>query len=168
MTESGRGAGDAAPSTDPVSAYWDAVLDDMAATAAEFEDRGWRTLTLRPGDVTPVADGDGDRYGFDVLLPDDEFAELLAVVDGASFEASDVYATVAEGTTFLLVTMRDDGAETAVLFPLYYARGDDSVADLKSRAEETGTVSTRLRRLEYDRVVTFEHDEPALFFPDGE
>lgn len=168
MTRDGHDADGATSPMDPVSAYWDAVIDDMGATAMEFEERGWQTLTLRPGDVTPIADADSDRYGFDVLLPDDEFEELLDVIDGSSFEAYDVYATVAEETTFLLVAMQDERTETAVLFPLYYAQQDDSAAALESHAEETGAVSTRLRRLEYDRIVTFEHDEPALFFPDEE
>lgn len=166
MTEDGPDADDGATMTDPVSAHWDAVIDDMAARATEFQDRGWRTLTLRPGDVTPIAGEDVDRPGFDVLLPDDEFDELLAVVDGAAFDAYDVYATVAEGTAFLLVVMRDERTETAVLFPLYYGLGDDSIDALESHADATGTVSTRLRRLEYDRIVTFEHDEPELFFRD--
>lgn len=156
-----------AATADPVATHWEAVRSDLTATAAEFEDRGWETLALEPGDVAALAGEDVDRPGFDVLVPDDEFENLLAVVEGATFDASDVYATEAGDTVFLLVAMRDDDGETAVLFPLYYRRGGDSVEALRDHAEETGTVRTLLRPLQRDRVVTFEHDEPALFFPDG-
>lgn len=166
--EDADGTDGTAAMTDPVRAHWEDVLSDTAATAAEFEERGWEALTLRPGDVTALAGEDVDRPGFDVLLPDDEFEDLLATVEDATFDAYDVYATVAEGTAFLLVVMQDAERETAVLFPVYYRRDGDSVEELREHAEETGTVRTLLRRLRRDRVVTFEHDDPELFFPDGE
>lgn len=158
----------AAAATDPVAAHWDAVIEDVEATAVDLEDAGWKTLALRPGDVTPLAGEDVDRPRFDVLLPDDEFEELLAVVEDRSFEASDVYANVAEGTAFLLVVMRDEAAEAAILFPVYYGLGEEAVETLEERAAETGTVRTRLRRLQRDRAVTFAHDDPDLFFPGSE
>lgn len=149
-----------------VGAYWDRVIEDMEATADQFEERGWDALTLRPGDVTPVVGDDVDVAGFDVLLPDDEWHGLLDVVENATLDECDVYSTSVENTSFCVVAMQDLTAETAVLFPIYFDRNGDDATALREHAESTGSVRARLRRLQQDRLVTFELAEPALVFPD--
>ncbi|ERH00280.1 MAG: hypothetical protein J07HQX50_01440, partial [Haloquadratum sp. J07HQX50] len=58
------------------STHWDNILADVTATATEYDENGWESLTLRPGHVTPLAGEPDGRWGFDVLLPDDEFTQL--------------------------------------------------------------------------------------------
>lgn len=156
---------DGASPSGPVASFWPNLLEDMAATAAEYAESNWEPLQLHPGDVTPVTGDAVEHVGFDVLLPDDEFEALTGVIDdGASFDAFDVYTTTVGGVVFLLVAMEDPTTETAVLFPLYYRPGEDGLAEVREHAEETGAVQTHLRRLAEDRYVTFTLDEPSLVF----
>jgi hypothetical protein len=82
-------------------AFWDEVVDDMEATAAEYEEAGWDALLLHPGDVTPVvytddegADGEPDVELADADVevdPDDGASEVRPPdADGDSVDVSDV------------------------------------------------------------------------------
>ncbi|WP_246022907.1 DUF7529 family protein [Halosimplex halophilum] len=145
-----------------VREHWEDLIGDMEATAAEFEDAGWETLQLHPGDVTAVT---GDRWGFDVLVPDDEFERLREWVDAGDFDEHDVYR-VESGIHFALVVLKDEGGERAVCCPLYY--DDAAVEGLGEVAAGEGRVYTHVRNLA-EEYVTFSHEEPELFFPaDGD
>lgn len=133
-------------------------MDDVAATADEFRDRGWDVLELHPGDVTVVS---RERRGFDVLVPDDEFERLEEWVADYEFDDHDVYRATTE-LVFVLVVARDDDRRRAVCCPLYHAPGD--VGDLQALAEQEGRLYTHVRRLS-EAYVTLVHEEPSLFFP---
>ncbi|WP_235853483.1 DUF7529 family protein [Halosimplex salinum] len=142
-----------------VREHWDDLVGDMEATAAEFEAAGWETLELHPGDVTAVT---GERWGFDVLVPDDEFDRLREWVDGGSFDEHDVYR-VESGIVFALVVLKDDDDERAVCCPLYY--DDAAVEGLGELAAREGRIYTHVRTLS-EEDVTFTHEDPSLFFPE--
>jgi len=164
MTEDDATGGPALAGFDAASAvreHWDDLVGDMEATAAEFEDAGWDALQLHPGDVTAVT---GDRWGFDVLVPDDEFEQLHEWVDDGAFDEHDVYR-VESGIVFALVVLRDEADERAVCCPLYY--DDATVKGLCDLAGQQGRVFTHVRNLA-EEYVTFTHEEPSLFFPDEE
>ena len=144
-----------------VREHWDDLVGDMEATAAEFEASGWDVLQLHPGDVTAVT---GDRWGFDVLVPDDEFERLRDWVDAGTFGEHDVYR-VESGIVFALVVLRDESDERTVCCPLYY--DDAAVEGLGELADRQGHVYTHVRNLA-EEYVTFTHEEPSLFFPDDE
>lgn len=141
--------------------HWDDMLDDMAATAAEFREAGWEVLELHPGDVTVVTQR---QRGFDVLLPDDEFEDLRAWVEADEFPDHDVYRAEA-GIVFLLLVLKDPDAERAICCPLYY--DDDGEETLRSLAAEDGQLWTHLRRLS-DEYVHVSHERPAPFFGEAE
>ncbi|QLH83187.1 DUF7529 family protein [Halosimplex pelagicum] len=162
MTDEDAAGGPAFAGTGAASAvreHWEDLIGDMDATAAEFEEAGWETLRLHPGDVTAVT---GDRWGFDVLVPDDEFERLREWVEAGAFDEHDVYR-VESGIQFALVVLKDDDGERAVCCPLYY--DDAAVEGLGELAERRGRVETHVRNLA-EEYVTFTHDEPDLFFPD--
>jgi hypothetical protein len=147
--------------------HWDAVVGDMEATAAEYREDGWDVLELHPGDVTPVdADGPDDRWGFDVLVPDDEFAAVERRVGeaDAAFDACEVLHATGDGVVFLVVAMLDREREAAVVFPAYYA--PEEAADVFRTARREGEMRTHLRTLEPDAVVTFTQSDPSLFIPE--
>ena len=144
-----------------VREHWDDLVGDMEATAAEFEAADWDVLQLHPGDVTAVT---GDRWGFDVLVPDDEFDQLHEWVHDGAFDEHDVYR-VESGIVFALVVLKDEADERAVCCPLYY--DDAAVEGLGELADQQGRVFTHVRNLA-EEYVTFTHEEPSLFFPDEE
>lgn len=143
--------------------WWDALLEDMAASAAEYEDRGWAAIQLHTADVTLLAGEHDDRIGLSVLVPDDEFAVLERALDDGTVESCDVYRTEPEGyVAFLLAVETDE--RTAVLCPGYYALGDDAVESLFAAAESAGELRVYLRRLD-ETSVTVTIDDPALLAP---
>lgn len=142
---------------------WDRVVADMEATAAEYEEAGWDTLQLHPGDVAVL--GEDDRGpGFDVVIPDPEYADLADVfASGAAVDETTVYRASLSGVTYLVVVLQHaDG--TAVLVPLYYRIGDGDVEAAFRRADAGEEFRLRLRTLTGDQVVVG-HDEYELFAP---
>ena len=145
-------------------ANWDAVVADMEATAAEYEDEGWETLQIHPGDVAVLDGEDGRGPGFDVVVPDPEFEALAEIFEsGTDVEETAVFRASVESMTYLvLVLQHADG--TAVLVPAYYRVGDPGVEAAFRRAEATGEFRTRLRTLTHDQIVV-SHEDPSLFAP---
>jgi len=150
--------------------HWDAVVADLEATAAEYAEAGWETLQIHPGDVAVLEGADGPGPGFDVLVPDPEFADLAAVFEaGGEVDETTVYRASVESMTYLVVVLQHTGG-TAVLVPVYYRVGDGTVEAAVRRARETGEWLTRLRTLTDDEIVVG-HGDPDLFAPetaDGE
>lgn len=142
-----------------VADRWDDVLADARATAAEYREDGWDVLELHPGDVTPLTD---DPVGFDVLVPDNEYADLRTTVDGVDFDRTSVYRAEDGGVRFYVTV--PEAAETgqAVVVPTFLVL--DDLPALRQCAEEAGTMYTHVRTLAADERVTFRHDDPDPFF----
>lgn len=157
--------GAVAPDTEAVQHRWEQVMADMEATADDYRERGWTVLELHPGDVAALGPDQADRWGLDLLLPDDEFGELETWVAGGAdrFDTCEVLRGSSGGLLFLVVAMLDDGAERAVLFPAYYdvARAEDML----EAAETADELPAHLRPLTNEPVVTFTIDDPELAFP---
>lgn len=141
---------------------WQAVIEDMAATADAYRDRGWNTLELHPGDSVLV---DSEyRTGLDVVLPGPEYEDLEALADDASFTDVDVFRAEGDGMLYLLVVEKDPADETAVFVPAYY---DPSGSQPKlENIQEAGELRLFCRRLN-DDYVEFVHDNPAPFLPEA-
>lgn len=143
------------------------LLEDMAASAAEYEQRGWTTLGIHTADVTVLSGEYGDRVGLSVLAPDDEFADLESMLaDGVDgFEA---YRTTAMGYVALLVVLEDAARERAVLVPAYYSREDDDAETLFGRALDEGELTLYLRNLAEEYVEVSLSDPRPLAPPDAD
>lgn len=146
--------------------WWDTLVEDMDARAAEYESDGWETVTLHTADVTALEGRHDDRVGLSVLVPDDEFDELERVLGAETVESTDVYRTRVQGYVAFLLAVETDG-ETAILCPGYYALSDDSVDETFDLAEEAGRLTVYLRRLD-ETAVELAIDDPALLAPPEE
>lgn len=148
---------------------WEAVVNDMDATAAEYESRGWETLTLHPGDVVPLPpahDPDiSDQRGFDVVLPGAEFEALESFVADATFDDYEAYRGETGTVVLLLVAVRAPAAERVVLYPLYY--DVEQAAEMLDAGDAADHLETYLRRLDREREVVFGHEDPEPLFPPG-
>lgn len=149
--------------------HWEAVVGDMEATAGEYRDRGWDVVAVHSGDVATL-DGSGpsERWGLDVLAPDDEFDEVERLVDeeGRAFGACEVFRAEAGGVVYLVVALLDEDGEVAVVFPAYYDPARPEAEGMLARAREAGEMRTHVRPLDERLVVTFTQGDPELFAPE--
>lgn len=137
-------------------------MEDAEATAAEYNENGFRTLLIHTGDATPLTD---TPFGLDVLAPGDEFEALEELVEEVTFDTSHVYRTEEAGARFLIVVVEGtdaDGGDVAVIVPSYLDIA--SSEPLEERATEAGVMYTHVRPLSDDSRVTFTHEDPDLFF----
>lgn len=155
---------------DGVMEFWEEVMADMEATAAEYRESGWETDKLHPGNVTPLPAGataDGEfadgRTGLDVLVPGEEFERVEELVESGSFDGYDVFRAQQAGVVFLVVAMRDEAAGRAVVFPLYYRI--DEARETLARVAERGKMRTWVRPLDDERRVVFVQESPDGLLP---
>lgn len=156
-----RPAGEA-PSNVDAADGWQAVVADMEATAAEFDDRGWTTLQLHPGDSVLV-DSEA-RTGLDVVLPGPEYEDLERLLADRSFTEVEVFRAEDGGMVYLLVVEQDLQTETAVFVPAYY---DPAGSQKKLETIQTSGVLRLFCRRLNDDYVEFRHDDPEPFLPVG-
>jgi hypothetical protein len=148
---------------------WEAVLDDMEATAADYRDEGWTVVELHPGDVTPLPPAmggealDDDRVGLDVLVPDNEFETVEREAEDATFDSYDAYRAQAGSVVFAVVAVEATASELAVLVPLYYRAAD--AKEMARRALDRGRLDLFVRPLADDRRVVFSQEQPELILP---
>ncbi|WP_152039812.1 DUF7529 family protein [Salinigranum salinum] len=150
---------------------WEAVLDDMEATAADYRDEGWTVVELHPGDVTPLPPATGgdaladDRVGLDVLVPDNEFETVEREAEDATFDSYDAYRAQAGSVVFAVVAVEATASELAVLVPLYYRAAD--AREMTRRTLERGRIDLFVRPLADDRRVVFSQERPELILPES-
>lgn len=144
-----------------VAERWRELVDDAEATVAEYEQDGWETFLVHPGDVTPIT---GDPFGLDLLAPGNEFDALQELVSEVDFHTSHVYHSEEGGVRFLVVVVEGtkNATDVAVVLPAYLAA--DQTGELKAQATEAGVIYTHVRPLSDDARVTFTHEDPDLFF----
>jgi hypothetical protein len=145
--------------------YWEAVLEDLEATIADYTDKGWTVFEVHPGDVTPVAgESPGEPCGLDVLVPSNELEDLQAMAEGADFDAFDVYRQTKGDVVLLIVAIKSSGSGQAILYPAYY--DVDEAREMLQSAAERGRIDSYFRNLADDEGAVFAHGNPALFRPD--
>lgn len=149
--------------------WWEMLIEDMDAHAADYEEDGWDTLRLHPGDVTALGGEYGDQVGLDVLVPDDEFAELESALEDGGIDGYEVYRSTVDGSVALLLVLEDRERERAVFVPAYYSLGDDDVDRLFEQARATGELELFVRELSGTQVALSLADPDLLAPPeDGE
>jgi hypothetical protein len=154
------------PGTDDTEMeWWDALLADMRAEAAAYEEEGWETLQLHPGDVT-ARDGSVEDLGLDVLVPDNEFERAESVLS-RGVERYDVLRSTAGHYVALLLVVEVAERDTVVFIPAYYSGRDDAAGTLLRKATDAGELTLIVRTLTDDRV-ELTLDRPELLVPDGD
>lgn len=149
---------------DRVASHWDAVVEDMAATADEYREAGAEVVELHPGDVVPRP----DLGGFDVLVPDSEFEATREVVGDTRLPRTDVYRARAADVAFFVAVLAAEDGSAAVCCPLFYHLSDDEVAQLQRGVYESGTLRAYVRPLANDAAVVLQFDDPDVFFDERE
>jgi hypothetical protein len=153
-------------SDDATNDGWIQLLAEMDAMAEKLAAEDWETLTVPAGDAAAVtADtGQTDRHGYAYVVPGDaaERFEALFVPDG--FPRTEVYRATRGGHLFLLTVFLNPPTGAAVL--LAGVLELDTLGGCRRAAEETGVMYSHVLRLDGTHLGSFEHDDPAPFFPD--
>jgi|GEM_PF-526949 len=147
--------------------HWEDVMADLYATAEEYEEMGWDTVTVRPGDVAlTTVDELGDHTPvFLVTCPQSAWEGIDDLFeDGVAFDRAEVFRATVDQAVFVVVVLEAEAAETAVLYPVYYSLLEWGPAYGQG---EDAKVYTRLRHID-GRFHQVEHDDPELFAPPEE
>ncbi|GAB7092833.1 hypothetical protein JCM18237_31040 [Halorubrum luteum] len=138
---------------------WRTLLEEVTTIAEELDDTGWRTVRIRPGQVTTSMDS--ETFGVRLVIPSNDFEELADAVEAAAgFERFEIYKRTTGGRVYAVVVERDPSSKVAVLYPLYYSLAERD--ELVEKATQKKTIPTYLSTLQGERVV-FTH-EPNEFF----
>ena len=140
------------------SSTWERVTDEADTLAADYRERGWEALVVRPGDVT-VVDQD-DYFGLDVLAPDSTYDQVRSLVDANTFDRSHVYREDGEALTYFVCVF--EAEEVVLVVPAYAGTAD--LDQLHPRARETGEMQLHIRPLEYVERSTLRVSDPGPFF----
>ncbi|MWG34955.1 DUF7529 family protein [Halomarina oriensis] len=152
--------GDRERPIDRAAGHWEAVVDDMAATADRLREAGADVVELHPGDIVPRA----DIGGFDVLVPDAEFERLRETVADTALTATDVFRAEESGVTFAVAVLAASDGSAAVCCPLYYDRADETVQSLQRAARDGDPLRTFVRPLANEEAVVLQFDDADVFF----
>jgi hypothetical protein len=136
----------------------------MFEIADQFEDDGWDTIRIRPGDITVLTGEYSDTFGLDIMVSRDTFDEVYEVhekseVDAGSYE---LFREESNDRLYLIVGIKYPSSETIVFYP--------SITELErskemfETARENGEMRTRLRPLSKEKIITVTHENPELFY----
>ncbi|PSP17978.1 hypothetical protein BRC62_03895 [Halobacteriales archaeon QH_10_67_13] len=139
---------------------WAELLEEATAIADRYRADGRETALVHPGDVTPLVE---EPIGLDVVVPGNEFDAVAAAVEDRRFDRTRIYRFDGEDARLFVITVKD-AVEAAVVVPAYLPYAD--LPDLRGRAYDAERMATHVRPLSDDKRVTFEHDDPTLFFPE--
>lgn len=145
--------------------HWEDVMDDVEALTDEYEESGWETLVLHPGDVVTTTDAADGEPGFRLVVPESELDALAeAVGDGEdAFDEFEVHRAPTDDLSLFVVVVKSTGRGRAVFFPVYY--DPDADREFVETARERNTIYTDVTNLNRTRQFSFAHEKPSLFLP---
>lgn len=142
---------------------WAEMTEEIEALTREYEDAGWETLVLHPGDVAPrPADGDREPE-FRLVVPDSELdalAELVGERDDA-YDEFEVHRAATEALEMFAVVVKATDLERAVCYPVYYDPATD--VEFVEDVRDSNTTYTDITNLGESQVFSFVHEKPTLF-----
>lgn len=146
--------------------HWDETMAEIETIAREYEESGWQTLVLHPGDVSTTAGEPADQpVGFHVVVPESELDALAEMVgeNDDTYDEFEVYRAPDDDLLLFVVIVKSLARDRAILFPIYYDPNIDS-----QFVEEIGkqdTIHTNITNLSKTEIFSFSHDKPSLFLP---
>ena len=142
---------------------WAEMTEEIEALTREYEEAGWETLVLHPGDVAPRPAAADRGPAFGLVVPDSELdalAELVGDRDDA-YDEFEVHRAATESLELFAVVLKATELERAVCYPAYYDPATDLgfVEDVR----ESDTIYTNVTNLGGSRAFSFGHEKPRLF-----
>ena len=161
---------------------WAELLADADAIADEYREAGLTVDAVEPRDVVPWtepvpdnadeddpngnepngddSDDSGRRGGFAVLVDEETFDRLQALVEDHRFGAAEVYRRRVADVTLVIAVEIDTPSSRAIVLALYHREGE--ATDALAAAHEAGELHVRIGH-DGDDWLTFVHEDPGLF-----
>lgn len=148
------------------SIHWEELIEGIQALSDEYEESGWRTLILHPGDVSTMASEVNDKkVGFRLIIPESELNTLAEMVSGnkESYNEFEVHGAPADDLLLFVVVVKSATREEAIIFPVYY--DPDADRDFVKMVDEQDTIHTDITNLTQSQQFSFSHKNPTPFLP---
>lgn len=146
--------------------HWEEVIEGIQALSNEYEELGWRTLVLHPGDVsTTVSESTSSEAVFRLVVPESELDALAEMVDENEelYDEFEVHGAPADELLLFVVVVKSSTQEEAIIFPVYYdPKVDEEFVEVASEQE---TIRTDVTNLSQSHQFSFSHNKTALFLP---
>ncbi|WP_396610536.1 hypothetical protein ACH9L7_09810 [Haloferax sp. S1W] len=145
---------------------WETVVDECESIADDYRGRDWRVVVATPGDVAPVpqpGDSTVDHVGLDIVVGDDDYADLESAVGGATFDEYEAFRAVTGGLVYLALVVRATDDEVAVCLPLYYRLAETE--RMFSLIDDGETMKTKVHPLDPEKGIEFVHEDPDPLLP---
>ncbi|HET7323100.1 MAG TPA: hypothetical protein VFJ06_02085 [Halococcus sp.] len=151
--------------TDTEKSAWSATLADMDALAADYEDEGWKTVTIPAGHTAPESPDSGveGRFGLVYVIPGNYADAFEEAFETGEFPQYDVFRNETEREVFLVTILADPETETAIFIAGGFTRYDSR--PLIQAVQEEGEMYTHVQTLDETVLGSFRHTDPKKFFP---
>jgi len=145
---------------------WTRTLQSASEMAEQLRADGWRVVTVRAAHVAPEppASGDSDRFGFVYLTQGEDAGDVRRAVADGEFDGYELFTHRSGPDLFTVTRVTDADSRLAVL--LVGSVDLTQASELAAAARERGAMYSHLQLLDGTRLATFEHDDPANFFPE--
>jgi len=154
--------------SEELTSNWERALEDMQAMAEDREDQGYETLAIPAGDTTTLSPsmGEDDDWGLSHVVPNNFAEDFEAIFETFSLDETAVYQMESGGFVFVVTECIDHDEEVVVFVAGSYDMRFS--AGLVRTAVERGEMHTLVKTLDGSVLGTFDHDDPAAFFPEPE
>lgn len=148
---------------------WSETIEEMKASAAEYEEDGWESHYVAALDTAPISADQAQRsrgdYGWGLVhtLPDNFTDAFADAIERGSFPEYDVFRRLVDGRVFHLVVLRDPDERIALFVAGNYRLQEAEGCIATARRE--GEIRTWLTATDGTVVGTVRHEEPSKFFP---
>lgn len=144
---------------------WQRTVDALRELESELEAAGWEVVAVPAGHVAPVSPeaGESDRFGLVHTVPGEVAEAFEAAFEAGRFAEYEVFRRQVGNRLFLVTKLTAPDERVAILLA---GNVDMTYADaLEAAAESRGELYTHVELLDGTHLGSFQHDDPALFFP---
>lgn len=142
---------------------WDEMTGEIERLTQEYDEEGWETLVLHPGDVVPQPAENDSNPAFRLTVPDSELDALSEFVgeDNSEFDEYETHRAATNEVKLYLIILKSTTFERAVFYPVYY----DPSVDMKfvDDVRDSDVMYTTVTNLNKSQELMFFHDNPGLF-----
>ena len=146
-----------------VLVQWEEMTDEIEQLTQEYDNNGWETLVLHPGDVVPLPAENNTNPTFRLTVPDSELDALSEFVteDTDEFDEYEVHQAAATEVKLFLIILKSTTLERALFYPVYY----DPSVDIQfiDKIRNSDVIHTTITDLKKSHEFVFFHDQPELF-----
>lgn len=146
--------------------HWEEMINEIEKITQEYEESGWKTLVLHPGDVsTTLGETVDQKVGFRLIVPESELNALADIVDEkeGAYDEFEVHRAPDTDLLLFVVIVKSTERERAIVFPIYYDPKMDH--QFVEEVRERETIYTDITNLSGTHEFSFSHSKPTLFLP---